>query len=202
MMKNCPRILLASGSPRRRELLNGLGLEFEVVKPDVDESPLPGEEPEAMCVRLSALKANAVCAGDEDIVIAADTTVVIDGRSLGKPSSRDEARSMLRMLQGREHTVITGVAVRRGAETASCAERTAVRFRSLSDDEIRAYTETGECDDKAGAYAVQGVGSLLIAGITGDYFNVVGLPLCRLSEMLAQFGVGLETIIRNSGGNP
>lgn len=186
------KIILASGSPRRRELLTSLGLEFEVYKPDVDEEILPGEGPEELCKRLSCLKAGAGSARYPDcVVIAADTIVVIEGRILGKPRNREEAFVMLKTLQGREHDVLTGLSVSSGHRVLSHVEHTAVKFRTLTDDEIRAYVSSGECDDKAGAYAVQGVGSLLVEGIRGDYFNVVGLPLCRLGRMLSEFGVDI-----------
>ena len=116
---------------------------------------------------------------------------MIDGQVLGKPSDRKDAARMLRTLQGREHEVITGVCVCFGGKVLSCAEHTRVKFRALTDAEISAYVRTGECDDKAGAYAVQGMGALLVEGVIGDYFNVVGLPLCRLGKMLAEAGVHL-----------
>lgn len=183
---------MASGSPRRRALLSELGLEFEVYIPDVDEGHSPEEAPEELCKRLSRLKAEAVAEKfPDDVVIAADTIVVIDGQVLGKPVNREEAVRMLTMLQGREHEVLTGVCVCSGERVLSGVEHTHVKFRLLSDDEIAAYASTGECDDKAGAYAVQGKGSLLVEHINGDYFNVVGLPLCRLGIMLAEIGVNL-----------
>ena len=184
------RIILASGSPRRRALLAELGLSFEVWKPDVDESHSESEEPAGLCSRLSRLKAEA--GGREfpgALVIAADTIVVIDGQVLGKPHDREDAARMLRTLQGREHEVLTGLSVSLDSRVLTHVEHTLVRFRKLSESEITAYVSTGECDDKAGAYAVQGRGSLLVEGITGDYFNVVGLPVCRLGKMLSEFGV-------------
>ena len=186
------RVILASGSPRRRELLSSLGLEFEVYKPDVDESHSEHEEPEELCARLSRLKAEAVAQRfPEAVVIAADTIVVIDGLVLGKPRDREDAISMLGILQGREHEVLTGLTVCFGGKVMTHVEHTLVRFRKLNDSEIRAYTATGECDDKAGGYAVQGKGSLLVEGITGDYFNVVGLPVCRLGLMLHKLGINV-----------
>ena len=189
------RIILASGSPRRRELLSSLGLAFDVYKPDVDESHSDSENPEELCARLSRLKANAgVKAFPDALVIAADTIVVIDGVILGKPSGRDDAVRMLKILQGREHEVLTGLSVGITGDVGTNVEHTRVKFRALSDEEIRAYAASGECDDKAGAYAVQGKGSLLVEGITGDYFNVVGLPVCRLGIMLHELGVNLLTL--------
>ncbi|MCR4817625.1 MAG: Maf family protein [Fretibacterium sp.] len=183
-----PSILLASGSPRRRALLQDLGWAFETVSPNVDEVSLPGEKPEALCERLARLKAEAGAktVGPEVLVLAADTIVVVDGRVLGKPSGWEEACAMLRLLQGRAHEVMTGVALSRGGKLLSGVERTAVHFRPLTEAEVQAYVSTGEGDDKAGAYAIQGKGALLVSAIEGDYFNVVGLPLCRLGKMLEE----------------
>lgn len=190
------RLRLASGSPRRRALLHDLGWEFDVCSPEVDERPCPGEAPERLCERLARLKAEAGAegAGKDALVLAADTIVVIDGRVLGKPTDREDARRMLSLLQGREHHVMTGVALRWSGRTISGVERTTVRFRQLTDAEVAAYAATGEGDDKAGAYAIQGKGALLVSAIEGDYFNVVGLPLCRLGRMLEGVGLGLERL--------
>ena len=186
------KIVLASGSPRRRELLKSLGLEFEVYKPDVDESIIDGESPSELCERLSRLKAQAGAEKFPDaLVIAADTIVVIDDLILGKPKDRDDAFNMLKRLQGKWHEVITGITICMKGNILSHDEHTRVKFRELSDSEIHAYVSTGECDDKAGAYAVQGYGSLLVERIEGDYFNVVGLPLCRLGMMLSMFGINV-----------
>ena len=128
-------------------------------------------------------------AGPEDLIIAADTVVSIDGRVLGKPRDPEDAAAMLAALSGREHTVYTGVTVRRGGETVTEHEATAVRFRPLTEGEIADYVATGEPMDKAGAYGIQDYGALLVEGISGDYFNVVGLPVCRLGRILTRFGV-------------
>lgn len=190
------RIILASGSPRRRELLRSLGLKFEVYRPEADESHSEHEAPEKLCVRLSKLKAESGAKIFHDaVIIAADTIVVIDGKILGKPASLDEAFVMLNTLQNREHEVFTGLTVCENEKVLSCSERTRVKFRALTDEEIRAYIFSGECCDKAGAYAVQGKGSLLVESITGDYFNVVGLPVCRLGYMLSEFGIELKDLI-------
>ena len=186
------RIILASGSPRRKSLLGSIGLEFEVYCPDIDETYHDGETPAEYTLRLAESKAMA---GAREypgcVIIAADTIVVTDGEILGKPSNREDAVRMLGMLSGREHEVITGVAVSSGGIVHARAVHTLVKFRELSGREISAYVSTGECDDKAGAYAVQGKGSLLVEGIHGDYYNVVGLPLCTLGEMLKESGVSL-----------
>ena len=182
------KIILASGSPRRRELLKDIGIEFEIYKPDVDESRLENEKPEDLCLRLSRLKAKTGAKKFPDsIIISADTIVVIDGKILGKPHDREDAFRMLKILQGREHEVITGVSVALNEKIISHAEHTLVKFIELNDFEIREYISTGECDDKAGAYAIQGKGATLIEGIKGDYFNVVGLPLCSLKKILKNF---------------
>ncbi|MBQ7214553.1 MAG: septum formation inhibitor Maf [Synergistaceae bacterium] len=186
------RIILASGSPRRRALLHDLGLTFEVYKPDADESHSPDENPEGLCARLSRLKAEAGAQKFPDaLVIAADTIVVIDGRILGKPVNREDAVQMLTTLQGRTHEVLTGLSVCMNGRVLTHTEHTRVKFRPLTESEICAYVSTGECDDKAGAYAVQGKGSLLVESLQGDYFNVVGLPVCRLGMMLHEFGINI-----------
>lgn len=186
------KIILASGSPRRRELLRGLGLEFEIYKPEVDESRLDNERPEDLCRRLSRIKAMAGSQKFHDsIIIAADTIVVIDGLILGKPSDREDAFNMLRTLQGREHEVLTGLTVCSDTKIISHVEHTRVKFRQLGDSQIKNYIASGECDDKAGAYAVQGKGALLVEGLSGDYFNVVGLPVCALGKILAELGVNI-----------
>lgn len=186
------RIILASGSPRRKELLNSLGINFTVYKPEADESHSENEDPEKLCARLSRIKAEAGAEKFGDaVIIAADTIVVIDGKILGKPIDREDAVRMLKMLQGRTHEVLTGLSVCANGKILTHVEHTRVKFRTLSDAEINAYAMTGECDDKAGAYAVQGVGSLLIERIEGDYFNVVGLPVCQLGIMLHEFGINI-----------
>ena len=187
-------IILASNSPRRRELLGQMGLkDFQVSAPNVDETVAPGLSPAEMVEELSLRKARAAAkkARPEDLVIAADTVVALDGKVLGKPRDREDAFAMLSALSGREHRVYTGVTVLRGEEAAIGHEETAVAFRALKPGEIRGYIATGEPMDKAGAYGIQGVGALLVEGIRGDYCNVVGLPVFRLGRMLADFGVEL-----------
>lgn len=187
-------IILASNSPRRRELLAQIGIrDFQILSPDVDEAVEPGLSPARMVEALSLRKAQAAAgrAGAEDLIIAADTVVALDGRVLGKPRDQGEAFAMLSALSGREHRVYTGVTVLGGGQAATEHEETAVAFRALSPEEIRDYIATGEPMDKAGAYGIQGVGALLVQGIRGDYCNVVGLPLFRLGRMLSGFGVKL-----------
>ncbi len=187
-----PILVLASASPRRREILGRLGLEFEVLPaPDhVEGDPRPDEAAEAFVLRAARAKADAIAEGRRGVVVvAADTVVVVDGEILGKPAGEAEAAAMLRRLAGREHVVYTGVAVRddRGGSGAG-VESTTVRFRGLSDDEIDAYVATGESLDKAGAYGIQAYGATLVAAIDGCYFNVVGLPVVRLLEVLGDAG--------------
>ncbi len=191
------RIILASGSPRRRELLDQIGLEFEVIPSTAAEDVLPEETPEHLVQRLSLAKAQEVAARP-DIngrwFIGSDTIVLIDGLILGKPRDNDHARQMLKQLSGREHQVLSGIAIidkQSGREHVE-AVATRVRFRVLTDSEITRYIATGEPADKAGAYAIQGLGVCFVAGIEGSYSNVVGLPLCRLTLALKDFGVPLK----------
>ena len=189
-----PNIILASQSPRRQELLRRIGVEeFSVLVPHAEESCAPGLSPEETVAAISRAKAQAAAAlcGADDILIAADTMVFLDGQRLGKPSDEADAFRMLSALSGREHAVCTGLTVRRGDRTVSAAERTAVRFRPLTEAEIRAYVATGEPMAKAGAYGIQDRGALLVEGIDGDFFNVMGLPVLRLARILRTFGVDL-----------
>jgi septum formation protein len=187
-------IILASASPRRQQLLENVGLhDFKIIHPDFEESILPGQSPEEVVCELSRGKARSVAekvSGDA-LIIAADTIVYLDGEILGKPRDEIAAAQMLRALSGREHRVFTGVTVSRGEMEITSFECTLVRFRELSEREIAAYIASGESFGKAGAYGAQGLGALLVERIEGDYFNVVGLPLCKLSQMLEELGVRL-----------
>ncbi len=183
-------IILASGSARRRELLERLGIAHEVVPAHVDERAEPGELPESMAVRLAIEKAKAVARSRaKEVVLAADTVVVVDGEILGKPVSASDAESMLEKLSGRDHRVITAVAVVRGDDVKARYEVTRVWFRSLSAAMIRDYVATGEPLDKAGSYGLQGLGGLLVERIDGDYFCVIGLPLRLAVDLLEDVGV-------------
>ena len=186
--------VLASASPRRRELMELLGVKPLKILPAVgEEVASPALTGGALAETLALHKAREVarrCDAD-DIVIGADTIVCVDDVVFGKPHDAADAARMLRVLSGRAHTVYTGVAVLRGEETRTHAEATTVHFRALSEDEIAGYIATGEPMDKAGAYGIQGRGSLLISGIDGDFFNVMGLPACALGQMLKQFGAKL-----------
>ena len=181
-------IVLASASPRRRQLLEQVGLRFTVRPADIDETMNPAADPAEEVGRLSARKAAAVTAEPDTLVIAADTIVCMENRILGKPANEAQALKMLRSLSGRTHEVLTGVTVAGGGRTLTHVERTRVRFRPCRDEELRAYIATGEPMDKAGAYGIQGLAALFVEAIEGDYYNVVGLPLCALNGMLEQFG--------------
>lgn len=177
-------LILASRSPRRQELLARAGFQFIVRPADVDESWREGEDPGAHVQRLARAKAAGVAAAPDDIVLGADTVVVVDGDILGKPADAEEATRMLHRLAGREHYVLTGVCLKRGTRELVDCERTLVRFAALSDREIREYVASGEPLDKAGAYAVQGLASKFVERIEGCYFNVVGLPIARVYRLL------------------
>ena len=185
------RLVLASASPRRRDLLAAAGLLVHVDPVDVDERPLIGESPETYVARVASAKAAAGrVRHPDDAVIGADTTVVIDGEVLGKPTDDDDAGRMLRRLSGRRHDVLTGIAVVAGDRTATRVERTHVWVAELSSDDIAWYVASGEPRDKAGAYAIQGLAARFIPRIEGSYSNVVGLPVAAVWEMLQDAGLG------------
>jgi len=181
------RLILASGSPRRHDLLKQIGLDFDVIPSGIDEDPLGKESPEEHVIRLAEAKALDVGSRHPDRwVIAADTIVYINGSILGKPKTGEEAGDMMRRLSGREHWVLTGFSVRHLEKKKGDKEavRTAVKMKDLSPEEMNWYIRTGEPFDKAGGYAIQGIGSFMIESIRGSYTNVVGLPVCELIEML------------------
>jgi nucleoside triphosphate pyrophosphatase len=180
-------LILASASPRRAELLAAAGILFRPCPVDVDERPLDGEAPRDYVLRVARDKARACASAPDAVVLAADTAVVVAGEILGKPADADDAARMLRLLSGRVHLVLTGVALRRGDREVGAVEATAVTFDLLTEEEIAWYTSTAEPSDKAGAYAVQGLASRFIARVDGSYTNVVGLPVatvCRLLRLL------------------
>lgn len=193
--ESMPRIILASQSPRRKQLLSQIGIKnFEILIPGGEESydpSLPPEEIVSSICRKKGESARTLAGDPSAIIITADTMVFLDGLRLGKPRSREEAFSMLSALSGKTHHVCTGVTVSQGSRMETRAETTAVTFRPLTDTEKWAYIRTGEPFDKAGAYGVQGPAALFIPRVEGDYFNVMGLPLALLGEMLAGFGVKL-----------
>lgn len=185
-----PRIVLASQSPRRAELLRMLGLEFDVVPADIDETYLPGEEPGAHAQRLAREKAQVVAMQHPDaVVIGSDTVVIVDGDVLGKPGDAGAAVRMLLRLQARTHEVASGIAVIYGGVVRSGVERVAVRFRPFDHAFAAAYVGTGEPMDKAGAYGIQGYGATLVERIDGDYFAVMGLPIARMLQLLQDVGI-------------
>jgi septum formation protein len=186
-----PEVILASGSPRRKELISSLGWKFNVVVPEIDE--IIGDElPREAAERLAREKGSSVAAAFTDsLVIAADTIVVIEDRVLGKPESPEEALTMLQLLNNRTHEVITGLCLCYKDRISVSSETTRVSFRNMELPELEAYIATGEGEDKAGAYAIQGKGALLVERIEGCYFNVVGLPLHRMSIMLQNMGIDL-----------
>jgi len=186
------KLILASASPRRAEILRSAGLQFSVLSSAVDETPMPSEVPQDLVRRLALAKAELVAARalGPAIVIAADTVVVLEGAILGKPRTSEDARQMLEKLSGRTHSVMTGVALIRlpDAERREFIETTQVHFASVSNEEIVKYLASGEPFDKAGAYAIQGLGGRFVPRIDGCYFNVVGLPLARLYHELSLLG--------------
>ena len=180
-------IHLASTSPRRREILETLGIEFDVVPVETDESPLQGETPGEMVLRLAVAKADAANYGE--FVLAADTIVVLGDRVLGKPRDADDGVEMLLALSGRAHAVMTGVALKTPTETRSVLSTTDVQFREIGRDEAYRYLQSGEPCDKAGAYGIQGLGGMFVKGIEGSYSGVMGLPVFETVELLKSAGL-------------
>lgn len=188
------KIVLASGSPRRQELLQRIGItDFDIRVPRTEETYPAGLSPRQTVEYISREKSDAAAAlcTPEEIIITADTMVFLDDQRLGKPVDEADALRMLTALQGRRHTVRTGVTLRQGDKSLTQSEATDVCFRSASESELLAYIATGEPMDKAGAYGVQGKGALLVERLEGDFFNVMGLPVLRLSRMLEYFGISL-----------
>lgn len=187
-----PKIVLASSSPRRQELLRRMGIsEFDIRIPETDESYPAGLSPQETVEYIARRKCDAVAAKSQpdEILIAADTMVFVDGHRLGKPVDEADALQMLMQLQGRKHLVCTGVTVRQGDEVCTESESTEVFFRPATAGELLQYIHTGEPMDKAGAYGVQDRGALMVEGIHGDFYNVMGLPILRLSRILSRYGV-------------
>ena len=178
------KLILASQSPRRKDLLGLLGIPFEIQIPQADESMDPAGDPAQQVLQVSQRKALAVQADQKDVVIAADTIVVCDGEILGKPCSKEDAFRMLRKLSGRSHLVMTGMTVIGHNQMHSHTETTEVFFREISQKEMIRYVQSGEPMDKAGAYGIQGGAALFAEKLEGDYYNVMGLPVCRLTQML------------------
>ena len=180
------QLILASASPRRKELLGLFHIPFTVRVADIDETMDPAKAPFDEVARVSRLKAQAIAREPEDVIIAADTIVVCEGKVLGKPGSEAEAVSMLQLLSGRDHQVMTGCTVVRGDRAETFTEVTDLHFRSLSRKEIENYVASGEPMDKAGSYGIQGGAALFCQRMSGDYYNVMGLPVCRLGQVLKE----------------
>lgn len=187
-------IILASQSPRRKELLGLLNIPFTVRVADIDETMDPAKDPFDEVARVSRLKAEAIPHAPEDIVIAADTIVVCDSKVLGKPADRADACRMLALLSGRAHQVMTGMTVLKGSRCISCTEVTDVYFRTLTQKQIEAYVASGDPMDKAGSYGIQSGAAPFVEKIHGDYCNVVGLPLCRLGKLLEEIAPMEESL--------
>ena len=186
------KLILASGSPRRAELLERMGLSFTVQPANTEEILQPGLTPQQQVVSLSRQKAEAVLSlhkEQDTVILSADTVVVLDGKILGKPADPEDAKAMLRALSGRSHLVLTGVTVASGAQLLTHCEETEVYFRELTEAEIARYVATGEPMDKAGAYGIQGLAAMFIPGIRGDYYNVMGLPVCATAQLLQRVEV-------------
>ena len=184
-------LILASASPRRKELLGLFHIPFEIRVADIDETMDPEKAPFDEVARVSGLKAAALNAVPDDVVVAADTIVVCEGKVLGKPRDEADAVSMLRLLSGRDHQVMTGVTVRSGQNSRTFTEVTDIHFRELTEKEIRAYVASGEPMDKAGSYGIQGGAALFCTRMVGDYYNVMGLPVCRLGQVLREMAPDL-----------
>lgn len=186
-------LYLASGSPRRRELLTQIGVAFTAIAADIDETPLDNETPSAYVERLARGKAEAGRrawqASEDGCVLGADTAVVLDGRILGKPLDQADSLAMLMALSGRDHEVLTAIALLDGQHCESRVIASRVRFRTITEQEALAYWASGEPRDKAGGYGIQGLGAVFVAGIEGSYSAVVGLPLCETAELLGHFGI-------------
>ena len=185
------KLILASQSPRRRELLGLFHIPFEIRVADIDEAMDPTKAPADEVARVSRLKAMAVPRADDDVIIAADTIVVCRGRVLGKPKDAADARNMLELLSGKDHQVMTGLTILRGNTAVTHTEVTDLHFRPLTDREIDQYIRSGEPMDKAGAYGIQGGAALFCERMVGDYYNVVGLPVCKLGQMLNEIAPDL-----------
>lgn len=183
-------IILASGSPRRKDFIKSLGLQFTVISPDVDETPKPNELPQDLVVRLAKLKAEHIAKmHPEAVVIAADTIVVLDGEILGKPKDRNDAKAMIKKLSGKTHEVLTGYTVQKDSISYQGLEKTLVTFANISDENIEGYVSSGECDDKSGSYAVQGLATMFVEKVSGSVSSVVGLPICQVRALLEKFGI-------------
>jgi len=193
-------LILASASPRRAQLLRQIAVDFSICAQDIDESLHSDESPQQYVCRMADEKANAALSNDEAIVIASDTSVVVDNLVLGKPMDEDDAVRMLLKLSSREHEVLTAVTVADSTRRRQSLSTTRVRFRAITEDEAHAYWHTGEPCDKAGAYAIQGLGAVFVADISGSYSGVMGLPLFETASLLAEFGVSIWPEVYSRAG--
>ncbi|MCI0516656.1 MAG: Maf family nucleotide pyrophosphatase [Woeseiaceae bacterium] len=196
------RLHLASGSPRRREILDALGLPYSWSATDIDETPLAGETAERMVLRLAAAKARAATGQPSTVILAADTAVVLDSQMLGKPASVDEAMDMLARLSGRTHLVFTGVAALAPAVEQTAMSRSEVRFREISVDEAAVYCRSGEYRGKAGGYGIQGLAGVFVESISGSYSGVVGLPVFETAKLLRAAGIDVLRLTTLAGHAP
>ena len=194
-MRTVPTLLLASSSPRRQEILRTLGLSFSVQRVEIDESHVQGESPEQMVLRLATGKANAAKVAADQVAIGADTAVILGERVLGKPRDREQGVDMLLSLSGRVHSVLTGVAVRSQARVETALSSTDVMFREIDQDEARQYWQSGEPQDKAGGYGIQGLGGVFVTAINGSYTGVMGLPVFETVALLE--AAGIEVMVRD-----
>ena len=201
-METKQKLILASTSPRRVELLKSAGLVFEVLRPDADEKLHMGETPVDYAVRTAREKAESIPVMPRTVVLGADTVVAAEGRILGKPADAQGAAAMLRLLSGKMHEVVTGVCLRSAEKTVCFHVATAVLFRELSDEEIAAYVATGDPLDKAGAYAIQNGAAGMVRRIDGSYSNVVGLPLCEVIEALGGFAAVKSQLSKSRTSDP
>lgn len=188
-------LILASSSPRRRDFLNNLGVSYQIIKPRIDETAFENEEPSVYVQRMASTKAEVIAKEHvQEVVLAADTIVVVGKQILGKPVDREDAKRILRTLSGKTHQVMTAVCIRKGAEQHAFTQVTNVTFAPLTEDLIATYVASGESDDKSGAYAVQGIGAMFIEKVEGSVSSVVGLPICQVREVLAKFGIFPRTV--------
>lgn len=191
-------LILASSSPRRRDFLNNMGVQYQIIKPRIDETALEGEEPSVYVARMANTKAQVIAQEHpQDVVLAADTIVVVGSEILGKPKDREDAKRILRTLSGKTHQVMTAVCIRKDQEIRQFTQVTNVTFAALDEELIATYVASGECDDKSGAYAVQGIGAMLIEKVEGSVSSVVGLPICQVRQILSEFGIFPRTVAAN-----
>lgn len=191
-------LILASSSPRRRDFLNNMGINYQIIKPRIDETAHLGENPQVYVARMAQTKAQVIASEHpQEVVLAADTIVVVGDEILGKPKDREDAKRILRTLSGKTHQVMTAVCIRKGEDIRNFTQSTNVTFAPLNEELIDTYVASGECDDKSGAYAVQGIGAMLIEKVEGSVSSVVGLPICQVRQILSEFKIFPRTVSVN-----